>query len=518
MRFHKLEIYSYEGWWAKQIFRWEFKDINFLCFGNNGWKTTFFHIMKDIMGNPNVAWQWTTWKSIFTQDLLTKNLETVLEFSVNNRDFKTIKRYIPKNSQSFFDPNGNIYASSIEDFIIRLEKEKVITLPKVVYNNKHVLTFNSIMRLCFIASGHFSNKITLKNNETINIIVKHNNDGFAKILFYWYVLWVLNTDDLLSKYYSIAWNYSKVVNELNEIDTKIKLITKHDIQNWGLFFNDSQILIEIGKAQNKLRQLSLDNLNYESIVSELKDIHYSNAKVSDINDYDQSFLWLIANDIKMIENKITENESKIEQARRFIETQQKELKKIDDFLVQHYLRELQSLDKQEDKQLLSSLNQQKEIKKIIKKEVSEEYDYMVNKIKKDEWFNILNKILQQSLDFLGWVNVNLIPEDGIYSTTTTADSINRIILFNIILSFLYMKIEFSVNHPNFVFYDSPFTGLNKELELNALSSFIKKHINSKSLWQVFISLNPDEIDISSIVVDNNKDYISIKQWDRLLEF
>lgn len=509
--FDKMEIYSDVLWVRKNVFSWEFKKVNFLFWKNNSWKTTFFHIFKDILWNPNVAWNNTSWKNILTEDLLKKWLEVRLIFSIWGKKFYTIKEYRERTRQLFYHTSGEIIWS-LSVFIEYLENQKILVLPKVIYWWKNKITLNSLMRFCFIEQSHFWKNFRVEKHKSSNIIIKHYNDWRTKVLLYLYVFNILTNEEKLTEYYEKLAIYSDKENQIKDINKQIISLSNdnsYDLESW--LFDDRIILKKIKQLENKKRQIVLNNMNYNDIIQSLKNIYDTNQREFDVlpENYKQ-YLELLKKDILFINQRIINNtdllqhvESKINQLRWQIET-------IDKMLFSHFLITLENLNV-DDKNLLKSLYKNQEELKIEIEEYKEYYNSLID-ILRDSWvFNLLETFVNEFIVTLNmdvWLEINL--ESWKYVVNTTSDSINRIVLFNLLLSFIFLKEKGSINHLWFIVFDSPFAWLDKSREIEAINNFLDNFEKYLFTGQVFIFLNPDEISEADLSKSNEKD-ISIKK-------
>ena len=145
--------------------------------------------------------------------------------------------------------------------------------------------------------------------------------------------------------------------------------------------------------------------------------------------------------------------------------------------------------------------------------LEKEYNRIIDLISKSNPVRDLNMIVLKSLELLQKekLSAKLILEEGSFATTTTADSTNRIILFNILTSFIFLKNIREVNHPGFIFFDSPFIGLDKKKEEKTIHSLCFRWLKENRNGQLFISLNPEDLDLKSVLGDLDTSRVSIKE-------
>jgi len=505
-KFKSIEIFSDNLWKKKQIFFWKFKKINFLFWKNDSWKTTFFHIFKDILWNPNVAWNNTSWRNILTEDLANKKLEAILYFYIWDKLFYTIKEYKIKTRQLFYLENWD-FIGSFNSFLIYIEEENILILPKVIFWWKNKITLNSLMRLCFIEQSHFWKNFKVEKHKSCNIIIKHYNDWRTKVLFYLYLLNIITKWDKLTEYYLELWKFSKADNELESVNKQIKTLTDDkyiDLNTW--LFDDKILIKKIKELENKKRKIILNNFNFKDILGNFYEIYNFNKK---IDKNIKNYLELLNNDLNFIKSRIESNNKKILTIEKDILKHKNQIEEIDKMLILHLLENLEFLE-WDNKSLLKNLSKNKEVLKIEIEEYKEYYWNIIKILEDSEEFNLLQKFVNEftkNIDLKLGLEINL--STWKYTINTTSDSINRIVLFNILLSFIFLKEKILLNHLWFIVFDSPFAWLDKKKEINAINNFIENLDIYWFNWQVFIFLNPDEINSSDLNFE--PDDISIKE-------
>lgn len=513
-KFKKIEVFSDILWKRKSVFYWNFNKINFLFLKNNSWKTTFFHIFKDILWNPNVAWSNTRGNKILTNDLIKKNLEVTLHFSIWNTDFYTIKNYNNTSKQSFYLKNWKYlwWLNKFRDYIL---SNNIINIPSVIYWNKSKITLNSLMRFCFIEQTHFWKNSKVEKHRSSNIIIKHNNDWRTKVLLYLYLLNVINDSDKLLANYKKLSEFSDLEGQLDSLNKQIRLITWENIVDLNAWlFDNIPLLNKISKLEGKKRKILLNVFSYNEILSNFKEIYDFNIILEGVDNW---YLLQLKNDIDIIYNKILINKQNILKIEKEISNLKLKLEEIDDFLLYNLSLKIDMVEDSE-KDLLKTLYKNKEDLRTKTIKYKEYYDGLISILYNSNENKLLKEFLDLENDFLNidlWLQVEL--ESWKYTINTTSDSINRIILFNILTSFIFLKNKLWLNHLGFIVFDSPFTWLDSDNELNAINGFIN-NVNAYWFdWQLFAFLNPEEISIEDIEVDNSN--FSVKEINgKLFDF
>jgi energy-coupling factor transporter ATP-binding protein EcfA2 len=496
------------------IFEWEFKDMNFLFGINDAWKTTLFHILKDIMWNPNSGWAGVSWFSILTEDLLLRNLEVTLYFSIWGHKFFTRKWYWPNGIQRFFLEEPYLYVGSKDTFMNYLEEKDILQIPHIKYKNKEKLTLFSIMRLCFIEQdGGFGIKNKVSKHKNSASIIRHSNDGRTKILFYAYVLSIVWNESQLNYLYNELGKLSEVDNELEWVMRNLKILSWENTVNeeWGLF-DIISLVRTIQSLNHKKRKIDIANFNYQKIIERFEQlIQYSRWSEEDNKNY-RAYVIMLERDMGDIQEKIIANNELINQINLQIDEKEKLIKAWEDFILDEFLMKMKNLSPDSWEQgLFQSLRIKEQELRAVRADLVVTFDKIKEQIYANDNYKAYYSFVVAANKnyFSDEETVSLSLDEGRYYFSTTADSMNRIALFNILTSFLFLKKKLNVQHPNFIIFDSPFVWMNKDNEALAISNFIELYENILPTSQFFIFLNPEDFNEELLNKIQGKDYTSI---------
>lgn len=327
------------------IFEWKFESMNFLFGINDAWKTTLFHILKDIMWNPNSGWAWVSGSSILTEDLLLRNLEVSLNFSIGGHKFLTKKWYWPNGIQRFSLEEPYVHIGSKELFMNYLDEKGILQIPHIKYKNKEKLTLFSIMRLCFIEQdGGFGIKNKVSKHKNSASIIRHSNDGRTKILFYAYVLAVVRNESQLNYLYDELGKLAEVDNELEWIRKNLKILSwENTADEEGGLFDIISLIRDIQELNHKKRKIDIANFNYQKINERFGQlIQYSRWDDCDSANY-KVHVTMLDKDMADIQAKIIENNELINQINFQIADKERLIKTWEDFILDEFLMKMKNL-------------------------------------------------------------------------------------------------------------------------------------------------------------------------------
>ena len=507
LNFKKIEIYAI-SLKNKKIFEYEFKKINFIISDNNSWKTTLFHIFKDILWIDNVIWSGVNWKSIFTADLLQYWFKVKLSWNIEWVDFVLEKEYISNSYDiTFWDEKY----TNIDSFWSDCLKKYNVNFPDLSdLNITSTISINSLLRLNFFSDDIFK-KTDIQDNKFYCDIINHNKDSIFKILFYWYVFDLLD-NKMLKENYIYLKEYRSIINDFKKITQFNTAITKMVNEGSGTLFNfdlDS-VQDKIVNLDNVKKNLKLDRIKYTKW---LEKIDFLLNEYKSINNYEDNnfkyFIDFLSSEKDIIFDEISEIWNKIEKIDTDIKINNSNYSSLSKSYTEIYDKKiLDWVDDDINDALLDKIDLLKwkrdHYKSIYKNIVKEFYD---NKSVKDllvTYKNIVNKVFEDTLD------TDIRFEDWKYTISTTSDSYRRITQLIVLSSLLLSDLKMF----NFMFFDSPIIWIDKNSKEENKNFYVwklfKELLNNNIEWQVILTTNDTSFDLVELFDSLWKDISKIK--------
>lgn len=503
INFNKIEIYSTN----KKIFEFKFSKINFIVSGNNSWKTTFFHIIKDLLWIDNVVGSNVNWKKIFTTDLFVVWLRVKLTWNVNNDNFIIEKEYIWNNYkiELFWKEYWNI-----DDFWNTILLNYNINFPNLSdLKIKSTISVNSLLRLNFFSDDIFRNK-KIEKNEFLCDIINHNQDSIFKILFYSYVFDIFDNFKLKTLYSEIN-EFRKLKNDFDKLQRYNKTLWKIISEDTNNLFNFDldRIQDDYINKEVKKKNIKLENLKYKNALDKIN-ILFNEYNL--INSYENNdlkyFIDFLESEKNLIENELDYLNNQLNNLNNQLDIDSENYK----YLVKQHLwlynKHLIEWEWNIDTELLNKIEKLK-----VEKDYYEViYNKIINQFNNNEKvsnFLILYKSLIKSVFNDKLVETDIYFDIWKYSINTTSDSYRRISQLVILCSFLLQDLKMF----NFMFFDSPIIWIDKNKTEDNINfhiwEFFKELLKNNINWQIFITTNDSSFDLDELfrIIERDKSLV-----------